>query len=74
LIPRIRNTNGAIPAVMLDAGWPLAGIKAVPLLARAGGLCAHLLEEAMRPIGFVMSHHADMAISYDGPGAKPVAE
>ena len=40
------------------------------LLARAGGLVAHLLEESQRSIGFIMSHHADQAISYDG---KPSA-
>lgn len=63
------NVSGAIPAVILDAGWPAAAIKGIPLLARAGGLVAHLLEESQRSIGFIMSHHADRAISYDG---KPV--
>lgn len=60
------NVSGAIPAVMLDAGWPLAALKAIPLIARAAGLAAHLYEESERPIGFIMSHHADLAISYDG--------
>lgn len=60
------NVSGAIPAVMLDAGWPLAALKAVPLIARAAGLAAHLYEESERPIGFILSHHADLAISYDG--------
>jgi citrate synthase len=64
------NVSGAIPAVILDAGWPPAAIKGIPLLARAGGLVAHLLEESQRSIGFIMSHHADTAISYDG---KPSA-
>jgi citrate synthase len=65
------NVSGAIPACMLDAGWPLAALKAVPLLARTGGLSAHLYEESQRPIGFILSHHADLAISYDGePAAK----
>lgn len=64
------NVSGAIPAVILDAGWPLDAIKAVPLLARAGGLAAHLYEESQRPIGFILSHNADLAISYDG---KPAA-
>lgn len=63
------NVSGAIPAVILDAGWPLAALKAVPLLARAGGLAAHLYEESRRPIGFILSNHADQAITYDG--AKP---
>ena len=60
------NVSGAIPACMLDAGWPLEALKAVPLLARTAGLSAHLYEEAQRPIGFIMSHKADQAISYDG--------
>ena len=60
------NISGAIPAVILDAGWPLEALKAVPLLARTAGLAAHLLEESQRSIGFIMSHHADLAISYDG--------
>jgi citrate synthase len=65
------NVSGAIPAVILDAGWPLQAIKAVPLLARAAGLAAHLFEESLRPIGFIMSNKADQAISYDGVDAGP---
>ncbi len=64
------NVSGAIPAVILDAGWPIEALKAVPLLARAGGLAAHLCEESRRPIGFILSHHADQAISYDGERAE----
>lgn len=60
------NVSGAIPAVMLDAGWPLEALKAVPLLARTAGLSAHLFEESMRSIGFIMSNQADLAIAYDG--------
>lgn len=60
------NVSGAIPALMLDAGWPLEALKAVPLLARTAGLSAHLFEESMRSIGFIMSNQADLAISYDG--------
>ena len=57
----------AIPALMLDAGWPIEAMKGIPLLARAAGLVAHLYEESQRSIGFIMSHKADQAISYDGP-------
>lgn len=60
------NVSGAIPAVMLDVGWPVDAIKGLPLLARTAGLVAHLYEETQRPIGFIMSNHADKAISYDG--------
>lgn len=64
------NVSGAIPAVMLDAGWPLEAMKGIPLLARAAGLVAHLYEESQRSIGFIMSHSADKAIGYDGPAAE----
>ena len=60
------NVSGAIPAVLLDAGYPVGALKGVPLLARTAGLIAHLLEEQLRPIGFVMSHAAAAAIDYDG--------
>ena len=60
------NVSGAIPAVLLDAGYPVVALKGVPLLARTAGLIAHLLEETQRPIGFVMSHAAESAIGYDG--------
>ncbi len=68
------NVSGAIPAVILDAGWPLEAIKAAPLLARTAGLAAHLFEESQRSIGFILSHHADLAITYDGPAAAPDRE
>jgi citrate synthase len=60
------NVSGAIPAVLLDAGFPLTALKGVPLLARTAGLIAHLVEEQLKPIGFVMSHAASRAIGYDG--------
>ena len=63
------NVSGAIPAAILDAGWPVEALKAVPLLARTAGLAAHLYEESARSIGFIMSHQADLAISYDGKPA-----
>jgi citrate synthase len=63
------NVSGAIPAVMLDVGYPVDAMKGLPLLARAAGLVAHLYEESQRPIGFIMSNHADRAIAYDGPAA-----
>lgn len=60
------NVNGAIPAVMLDAGFPLAALKGVSLLARTAGLIGHLQEESERPIGFILSGEAAKAITYDG--------
>lgn len=61
------NVSGAIPAIMLDVGYPAGAMKGLPILARAAGLVAHLHEESERPIGFVLSSHADAAITYDGP-------
>jgi citrate synthase len=61
------NVSGAIPAVLLDAGFPVHGLKGVPILARTAGLIAHLVEEQLRPIGFILSEHAEEAIGYDGP-------
>src|SRR6056297_1215249 len=71
--PLTINVSGAIPACILDAGWPLDAIKAVPLLARAAGLSAHLFEETQRSIGFIMSHEADQAIAYDGKPSSRAA-
>ena len=75
--PLALNVSGAIPAVLLDAGYPLGALKGVPILARAAGLIAHLLEEQLRPIGFVLSHAGAAAIDYDGdapPGFEPTRD
>lgn len=64
------NVSGAIPAVLLDAGFPLGGLKGVPLLARTAGLIGHLVEEMQKPIGFVLSHGATRDIGYDGPAPE----
>jgi citrate synthase len=61
------NVSGAIAATLLDAGFPLAALKGVPLIARAAGLIAHLLEEQSRPIGFRLAYAGAAAIDYDGP-------
>ena len=60
------NVSGAIPAVLLDAGFPRQALKGVPLLARTASLVEHLLEEQQGGIGFLMSHAAAQAIDYDG--------
>lgn len=60
------NVSGAIPAVLLDAGFPLTALKGVPLLARTAGLIGHLVEEMQRPIGFVLADAATREIGYDG--------
>jgi len=62
----VLNVSGAIPAVLLDAGYPVGALRGIPLLARTASLVAHLLEESRRPIGFAMSDAAAAAVSYDG--------
>lgn len=68
--PLAMNVSGAIPAVLLDAGYPLFALRGVPILARTAGLIAHLLEERNRPIGFVLAHAGATAIEYDGPAPQ----
>ena len=63
------NINGAIPAILLEIGFPVSATKSISILARTAGLLAHLQEETHRSIGFVMSNAAAEAISYDGAGA-----
>lgn len=58
------NINGAIPAVMLDAGYPLDALKGISLLARTASLIGHLQEEAERPIGFMMAGAAADRIEF----------
>jgi citrate synthase len=65
--PLKMNISGAIPAALLDAGFPVGALKGVPLIARTASLVAHLLEEQLKPIGFAMSYAAGKAIRYDGP-------
>jgi citrate synthase len=59
------NVNGAIPAVMLDAGYPLSALKGISLLARTASLIAHLQEETERPIGFIMAGAAADRIDFE---------
>jgi citrate synthase len=60
------NVSGGIPAVLLDAGYPVGALKGVPILARTASLIAHLLEEQQRAIGFILAHEGSSAIAYDG--------
>jgi citrate synthase len=59
------NVSGPIAAVLMDLDFPPAMIKAVPILARTAGLLGHLAEEQKHPIGFLLAHYAEEAISYD---------
>jgi len=60
------NVSGAIPAVLLGAGFPLQALKGVPILARTAGLIAHLYEEIEQPIGFALSYQATREMVYEG--------
>jgi citrate synthase len=60
------NVSGAIPAVLLGAGFPVQALKGVPILARTAGLIAHLFEEMQQPIGFALSYQATREVVYDG--------
>lgn len=60
------NVSAAIPAVLLDVGWPAEALKGVPMLARTAGLIAHLTEELARPIGFALSYQATREQRYVG--------
>ena len=60
------NVSGAIPAVLLGAGFPVQALKGVPILARTAGLIAHLFEEMHQPIGFALSYQATREMVYDG--------
>jgi citrate synthase len=65
--PLTMNVSMPIAAVMLDLGFPVATVKAVPILARTAGLLAHLAEEREQPLGFLMAGAAEDAIRYEGP-------
>lgn len=60
------NVSGAIPAVLLGAGFPVQALKGIPILARTAGLIAHLYEEMSQPIGFALSYQATREMEYDG--------
>ena len=60
------NVSAAIPAVMLDVGFPAEALKGVPILARCAGLIGHLTEELSHPIGFALSYQASREQRYTG--------
>jgi citrate synthase len=62
------NVSAAIPAVLLGAGFPLAALRGVPILARTASLIAHLNEELSIASGFALSYQATRELVYDGEG------
>jgi citrate synthase len=68
------NVSAAIPAVLLDVGFPADALKGVPILARCAGLIGHLTEELGHSIGFALSYQATREQRYTGelpPGFTP---
>ena len=63
--PLPMNVSMAIPAVLLDLDFPPSVLKGIPILARTASLLAHLAEEVETPIGFILAHHAEDAITYE---------
>jgi citrate synthase len=62
--PLPMNVSMAIAATLVDAGVPPTLIRAVPILARTGGLIAHLIEEQEAPIGFYLASKGEEAIDH----------
>ena len=60
------NVSAAIPAVLLDVGFPPEALKGVPILARCAGLIGHLTEEFAHPIGFALSYQATREQRFTG--------
>ena len=60
------NVSAAIPAVLLGVDFPLEALRGVPILARTGGLIAHLCEEMRHSIGFALSYQATRELVYTG--------
>ena len=63
--PLTMNVSMPIAAVMLDLGFAVTAVKAVPILARTAGLLAHLAEEQERPIGLALAAAAEEAVAYE---------
>lgn len=70
--PLVMNVSMPMAAVLLDLGFPVSVVKAIPLLARTAGILAHLAEEQENPLGFLLAGKAEAAVTYsiDQPGDK----
>ena len=62
--PLPMNVSMAIAATLRDVGVPPGLIRAVPILARTGGLIAHLMEESETPIGFYLASKGEEAVAH----------
>jgi citrate synthase len=63
--PLPMNVAMAIAAVMLDLGYSVDAVKAVPILARTAGLLAHLAEEREDALGLHLARVAEDAVEYE---------
>jgi citrate synthase len=63
--PLPMNVAMAIAAVLLDLGYTVDVVRAVPILARTAALLAHLAEERELPIGLYLGHVAEDAVDYE---------
>ncbi|MET1008743.1 MAG: citryl-CoA lyase [Gaiellaceae bacterium] len=64
------NVSMPIAAVMLDLGFSIDAVKAIPILARTAGLLAHLAEEREQPLGLLLAGAAEEAVAYKPPPAS----
>ena len=66
VVPDWKAMRAKYAAFLPDLDFPPQMIKAIPLIARTGGILAHLAEEQQNPIGFALSGHAEAAVTYVG--------
>jgi citrate synthase len=62
--PLVINVTGAVAAVILDLGFPVAAARPIALAARAGGLVGHVVEELHRPTATDLWSDARSRIPY----------
>jgi citrate synthase len=63
--PLTINVSMPIASVLLDLGYPVSAVKAIPILARTASLLAHLAEEQEDPIGLKLAAKAEEAVEYE---------
>jgi citrate synthase len=63
--PLTMNVSMPIASVLLDLGYPVSAVKAIPILARTASLLAHLAEEQDDPIGLELAAKAEEAVEYE---------
>ena len=65
--PLTMNVAMPMAAVLLDLGFSVDSVKAIPILARTASLLAHLAEEHENPVGFLLAGAAEEAVTYEPP-------